>query len=159
MQANRSQSDTPARLVLDTNVWLDVLLFDDPHTARLRDLADASRLLLLATKQTRAEWRRVLDYPQLAVDAATQQRLCEAYDALAFQMDDFRPVVPCDPALPRCRDPDDQMFLELAACSGAAAVLTRDNALLALDRRCRRAAGFAVCRPQDWLAMTIPEPS
>ncbi|MCB1560392.1 MAG: putative toxin-antitoxin system toxin component, PIN family [Xanthomonadales bacterium] len=142
--------------MLDTNVWLDLLLFDDPRTLRLSELVDASCVRLLASAATRAEWQRVLGYPQLGLDTPTQQRLLQSHDALAFRVDEASAAIADHPAvssrLPRCRDPDDQMFLELAAGAGAVSLLTRDNALLELDRRCRRAAGFAVCRPETWLA-------
>ena len=38
-------------------------------------------------------------------------------------------------ALPRCADPDDQKFLDLALAAGAECVLTRDEALLRLGKR------------------------
>ena len=52
--------------------------------------------------------------------------------------------------LPRCRDPDDQRFLELARDAGAAALVTRDRELLRLARRTMRMARFDVLTPESW---------
>ena len=152
MQAYGNTPDRPQRLVLDTNAWLDLLYFDDPRLAPLHDLAANHQVLLLTDEGTRAEWRRVLAYPQLALNDATQCALLAAYDALACPLSETDATPDVLPVLPRCRDRDDQIFIELAAASAATVLLTRDKALLALDRRCRRVAGFAVCQPAEWLA-------
>ena len=157
MQVAHNRSCGAPGLVLDTNVWLDLLLFEDARVLPLRSLVETARVELLIAERTRAEWRRVLHYPQLALDDAKREALMAAYDALARVVgDDGSPASAATaPALPRCRDPDDQVFLELAAGSHASALLSRDRALLALDRRCRRVAGFAVRHPADWLAAFV----
>jgi predicted nucleic acid-binding protein len=38
--------------------------------------------------------------------------------------------------MPRCSDPDDQKFIELAAASGAQGLVSKDRAVLKLRRRC-----------------------
>jgi predicted nucleic acid-binding protein len=43
-------------------------------------------------------------------------------------------------ALPRCRDADDQKFMEAAAAAGADLLITKDNALLELARAVERRA-------------------
>jgi predicted nucleic acid-binding protein len=55
-----------------------------------------------------------------------------------------------DPSLPRCRDRDDQKFLELAFAAKASVLLTRDKALLRLAGRTRRRCGFDIVAPRDW---------
>lgn len=152
MQDDGNTLDRPQRLVLDTNAWLDLLCFDDSRLAPLHGLVANHQVLLLTDERTRAEWRRVLAYPQLSLDKTARYALLAAYDALACPISK-RDVTPdALPVLPRCRDRDDQIFVELAAAGAATALLTRDKALLALDRRCRRVAGFAVCQPAEWLA-------
>jgi predicted nucleic acid-binding protein len=62
--------------------------------------------------------------------------------------------VPADATgLPRCADPDDQKFMELALASGARWLLSKDHELLKLDRRARVAGGFSILLPQAW---TLP---
>jgi hypothetical protein len=51
-------------------------------------------------------------------------------------------------ALPKCSDPDDQKFLELALACGATALLTRDEALLSLGRKKSRPLPFRIITPR-----------
>jgi predicted nucleic acid-binding protein len=48
-------------------------------------------------------------------------------------------------SLPRCRDPHDQKFLELALAAQADALVTKDQALLELARR---KLPFRIAAPQ-----------
>lgn len=130
-------------LVLDTNVVLDLLHFDDPVTRPLLAALAAGRVRCVASHATLDELERVLAYPEFAIDVAGQAALLDAYRRLCGTPD--RQDVGA--ALPRCSDPDDQKFLELAAASGAAALVTKDRALLKLGRRCARR--FAVMTPAD----------
>ncbi|WHZ10163.1 MAG: hypothetical protein OJF60_000602 [Burkholderiaceae bacterium] len=120
---------TPRAVVLDTNLALDLLLFDDPATEHLALLLSAGRLRWIATCAMRSELARVLDYPAVAAqlerraDAAT--RVLQAFDAQVQSVDD-----PASADL-RCIDPDDQMFIDLAVERGAL-LLSRDRALLQL---------------------------
>jgi predicted nucleic acid-binding protein len=87
-------------------------------------------------------------------------RLRDRYDALA--MDVHAPVRPQPwPPLPRCRDADDQKFLELACAGNASVLLTRDDALLSLRRRTLRAGLFRICSPgaYDPHDQSVAEPS
>lgn len=135
----------PLRLVLDTNVWLDLLLFEDPGCALLRARLQSGAAIALTDDRCRDEWLRVLDYPALGLPPARIAELRGRFDANAAMLPPVSPV--CGP-LPRCRDRDDQKFLELAAASAATALLTRDDALLALAARTRRAGLFTICRPE-----------
>jgi predicted nucleic acid-binding protein len=51
------------------------------------------------------------------------------------------------PSLPRCEDPDDQKFLELARHAGARWLVSRDKALLKLAGKMQQRAGVAVIAP------------
>lgn len=137
------------RIVLDTNVCLDLLLFADPRCDVLRSALRASAVHAVSNVACREEWLRVLRYPQLGLGEQRRIALGASFDALTLRL-------PCGArtqalnALPRCADPDDQKFLELAALSGAQWLLSRDRALLALGRRTAAAGLFAIVAPQDW---------
>ncbi|MCB1634184.1 MAG: putative toxin-antitoxin system toxin component, PIN family [Xanthomonadales bacterium] len=135
----------PLRAVLDTNVWLDLLLFGDTGSAGIRRAIDKGRLLPLLDAGCLEEFRRVLGYAQWALSTERQQQLWQA--ARHWLQD---PLGPLPPALPRCRDPDDQKFLELAARGGAQMLLTRDRDLLMLARRCRKLGLFHILSPADF---------
>jgi uncharacterized protein len=130
------------RVVLDTQVCLDLWLFADPRVTRLRAWLDAGAVVGVRDDECRAEWLRVLRYPAFGLDDSRCAALERIYDASLEQGDTASAPVPTPP-LPRCSDPDDQKFLALAWATGAAALLTRDAALLALARR----VSFAILTP------------
>jgi uncharacterized protein len=133
-------AEAGAFVVLDTNVVLDLLHFDDSVARPLRHAFETGALCCAASPATLSEWRRVLGYPAFGLDAARQHALYARYAAHVRVVPD-REV----PGLPRCRDADDQKFLDLAARCGAVLV-SKDRALLALRRR---VAGFAIVTPAE----------
>ena len=136
----------PVTLVLDTNAWLDLLVFADPSVNGLDALARDGTLRLAVDARTLAELERVLRYPVLALDENAAAACLERARAIATAV----PVPPM--RLPRCRDPDDQPFLEVAVAAGASALLTRDDALLRMHRRMQREHGLAIVTPAAWRA-------
>ena len=117
-------------VVVDTNIWLDLLVFDDPRTRRLGSLLAAPTIAALSSEAMRAELADVIGRPQFRLDPARQATLLERYDAVVTPA----PVAP-DCRLP-CRDPDDQKFLDLAVSRRSHWLLSRDRALL----NCRKLA-------------------
>lgn len=134
------------RVVLDTNVCLDLFVFDDPRCARIRSALRVGAIEAVTCAACEDEWRAVLRYPKLELDQATRRRALAAFEVSVSRL----PIVPQAAGLPRCADPDDQKFLALAACAGARWLLSRDRALLALARRSLGRCGIAILAPQDW---------
>lgn len=135
--------------VLDTNVVLDLFHFDDAGVRPLREALEAGRLACAASPATLAEWQRVLAYPRFGLDAAAQ---ASGYAHYASRVVLF-PDCPSH-RTPRCSDGDDQKFLDLALQCAAAVLVSKDNAVLALQRRC---PDFAILSP--WAAVTqLPAP-
>ena len=64
-------ADVP-RVVLDTNVCLDLLLFGDPRAAALHAALRAGTVIAMTDEHCRAEWLRVLAYPQLGLPELAQ---------------------------------------------------------------------------------------
>ena len=126
------------------DAWLDLLVFDDPALRGLAEVVASRALAIAIDARARAELERVLAYPALALDASARARLLDIADGLATRRD----VAPR--VLPRCADPDDQMFLEIAVDAGARWLLTRDAALLRMARRMQREHGLAIIRPAAW---------
>jgi putative PIN family toxin of toxin-antitoxin system len=124
------------RLVLDTQVWLDWLVFDDPSVAGLREAIGSGRAEVVIDAAALAELERVLAYPLggRKVDPAACLAECQK---VAIRME-VRMEVETERIynLPLCRDPDDQKFLTLAAATRADCLVTRDRELLRLTRRC-----------------------
>jgi putative PIN family toxin of toxin-antitoxin system len=132
--------------VLDTNIWLDWLVFDDPGVRPLRVALDRGGLRLVASDATRAELAAVLRRPRIHPGLPAEAARClDEFDRLVNR-------VPDPPAsdLP-CRDPDDQMFIDLAVAVGARWLLTKDKALLALARAAWRRHAVQVLQPAHWI--------
>ncbi len=123
------------RLVLDTNIWLDWLVFGEPSLAALKAAVAERRAELFIDAACEAELARVLayDFGKHSVDAAAQAACLAECRRLARPLQDAKPA-DCA-SLPRCADPGDQIFLEAALAARADFLVTRDRALLDLGRR------------------------
>ncbi|GLQ96915.1 putative toxin-antitoxin system toxin component, PIN family [Dyella mobilis] len=150
-EAGDSTSLSRPRYVPDTNVCLDLFVFDDPQCASLLADVQAGRVELVTRQDCRAEWLAVLGYPQLGLSEARQEQARAHFDALVREAP-LMATLQNSVALPRCRDPDDQKFLELAYQAQATALLTRDDELLRLARRTKKAGLFAILPPGSWQA-------
>ena len=138
------------RIVLDTNVCLDLFVFRDPLCSHLLAALERGAVQAVTRDDCREEWQRVLYYPQLPIDELQRSAFNAAFDALIQLLPPEAATAGEDIVLPRCGDPDDQKFLELALASGARWLLSKDKELLKLDRRTRSAGLFAIRLPQLW---------
>ena len=129
-------------LVLDTNIVLDLWLYQDPATPALRDALSAKEVTWLATSVMRDELERVLAYPHIAARLALGQQT--AQDLLA-QFDAHAQLMPvADKCMFVCKDADDQKFIDLAAAHNATLV-SKDKAVLTMRNRMAR-LGVAVVK-------------
>jgi putative PIN family toxin of toxin-antitoxin system len=119
------------RVVLDTNVLVAILVFDDPALEPLRAAWREGVLVPLMDAECQAELERVLAYPEFAGRAPGAQGSVAAFLERCKRIADG--PLACAP-LPQCRDEDDQKFLALAGRGRADALLTRDKLLLDLAR-------------------------
>src|SRR5690349_18703542 len=121
------------RVVLDTNVWLDWLVFDDPCIGALRDAHAAGRLEILITAEGEDELVRVLAYErgERTLPREAQVECIERCRSLARRIDTHTADAERG-KLPVCRDRDDQKFLEAALVADAQFLVTKDKALLEL---------------------------
>ncbi len=141
------------RIVLDTNVCLDLFVFRDPRWAMLEAALRSGQWQAVTRADCRNEWRLVLAYAQFALDAAAQANASAAFDALVVCLPNLEASgTAAAIVLPRCSDPDDQKFLELARDAAAQVLITKDKALLKLSGKCRRGGLFGIMKPEAWLA-------
>jgi len=136
------------KLVLDTNVVLDWLLFEDPAAQLLSAAIQERRVSLVVHAHALEELQRVLQYPRFALDADRRQQIFLQYEQVA---DLFTATVAGDalpPAFPRCRDPDDDPFVALAYLVGADALVSKDRRVLGMRKRLRK-FGLAVLTPRQ----------
>lgn len=165
MASPSSTVDSTLLAVLDTNVWLDWLVFDDPSCRALAGSVAEGRVRISASAAMRAEFAHVIARDTLALDGRRQTDCLQRFDALCgpWPHDDSAlgivggrapgaggSAAAAVPALLRCTDPDDQMFIDWAVARSARWLLSRDKALLALARRAARLRPLWIGRPVDW---------
>ena len=119
-------------VVLDTNVVLDLLLFDDPATQPLALALEQSAAVWLVTLPMRSELERVLAYPRVFGRLQARGQTGAAVLARFDRLSQPRPAAPV--CTVRCSDRDDQMFIDLAVAHGAC-LLSKDGAVLRLRKR------------------------
>ncbi|MFD2367251.1 putative toxin-antitoxin system toxin component, PIN family [Pseudoduganella sp. GCM10020061] len=137
----------PQRIVLDTNVCLDLFVFRDPRWERLLAALESGAVEAVTRADCRDEYRIVLHYPHLPVDDAGRTQSAERFDALIRVVEPAQKPV----RLPVCTDKDDQKFLELARDAGAHILITKDKALLKLGRKTAQAGLFRIMVPELWI--------
>ena len=127
-------------LVIDTNIVLDMWVFDDPRSRPLNDALQNQCLRWLASAEMREELLRVLGYPHLVQRMVL--RGVSAPEVLA-QFDQHAHSVPSAERAPYvCNDADDQKFIDLAVAQQATLV-SKDKEVLRMKNRLAR-LGVAV---------------
>jgi len=139
----------PPRVVFDTNVLVSLYVFDDSRYAPLREAFEQGRVQAVTNAACLAEFERVLAYPQFGFAPALQARALADYARYAVVVSHSE----SDALLPRCKDRDDQKFLELARDARAGWLITGDKALLVLTRRQRLAHLFHIVTPDAALTL------
>lgn len=134
-------------LVLDTNVLLDWLVFRNPEVLSISDALRGRRLRWVATAAMLKELGHVLHPALLARWQVSAEQVWQTVEEHVCRVDAPEPA-PKGQRM-RCRDADDQIFIDLALARQCAWLVTRDRALLKLASRAR-AAGVAVLTPPDW---------
>jgi putative PIN family toxin of toxin-antitoxin system len=113
------------RVVLDTNTVVSALLFPRGQLGWMRPVWSEGGMLPLVSADTVRELIRVLAYPKFELDRADINATLSAYlpfiETLAVE------GVPSNQ--PACRDPDDQMFVDLATVGEAEVLVSGDAAL------------------------------
>jgi putative PIN family toxin of toxin-antitoxin system len=129
------------RAVFDTNVVLSALLFRTGRLAWLRGHWAGSQVVALVSQATAQELIEVLAYPKFQLSP----------DEIHAMLADYLPytmVIEPGPRMkaPKCRDEDDQPFVDLAVAGAADILVTGDQDLLALGKQ----APFAIETPDEY---------
>jgi putative PIN family toxin of toxin-antitoxin system len=144
-------SATP--LVLDTNIVLDLFIFQDAQTQELSYALSQAKFSWLATAAMREELERVLGYPKIAKRMAfygiSAKEILEKFDAGTRNVE-----VPAK-ASATCKDPDDQKFIDLAVVHSAI-LLSKDQAVLCMAKRLS-ALGVIYTGPAGAVKSALPQ--
>ena len=130
MTSSEAQQSHP--WVIDTNIVLDLWLFEDPATVPLRAALQSGLIAHLATSSMRDELERVLTYPHIIKRMAKSK--LQAQDILSRFDEHHLLAEPAVKAPCTCKDPDDQKFIDLAVAH-AVPLLSKDAAILCMKKR------------------------
>lgn len=144
------QQQARPRIVIDTNVCLDLFVFRDPRWQGLLSALQSGAVEAVTRADCRLEWQMVLHYSHLPVTDETRPGFNAEYDALITCLAAEALTPRTDIRLPLCTDRDDQKFLELALGAHATTLITKDKALLKLARKTAKIGLFAIIPPQAW---------
>ena len=118
-------------VVLDTNILLDIFVFNDERAVHLKQAIVNESIVAIASQKTMLEFTDVISRSLFKLDEATQVAVLSQWQSIAQQYDDSDLA----PAPWICQDPDDQIFLDLAYRLRPAILISKDNAVLNIASR------------------------
>ena len=119
-------------VVLDTNIVLDLFVFSDPACQPLKLALEQRQLRWLTTRAMRDELERVLTYAHIVPRMVFYQ---VSAAAVLAQFDRFAHIMDAAPrASAICKDPDDQLFIDLAVAHQTT-LLSKDKAITSMKKR------------------------
>ena len=135
------------RVVLDTNVLVSALLFENGRLAGLRQRWQAGAFRPVLAEATARELLRVLTYPRFQLTPADIELVLA--ELLLWSETWVDPIPSCGVAV---RNPHAQVFLDLAVAAGVEALVSGDADLLVLRNDLPTPRMPAPAEFQDWLS-------
>ena len=121
-----------SNVILDTNIVLDVFVFNDSAAEPVRQALAKQQIDWLATQPMRDELARVLAYPKIVVRLAFYKLTA---DDVLTKFDQHARLIPVAPkASLTCGDADDQKFIDLAV-QHQALLLSKDKDIVSMRKR------------------------
>ena len=118
-------------VVLDTNVLLDIFVFNDFRAIHLKQALIDRQVDALATSKTLEEFADVISRPLFCLEQEVQDIILSQWHSIARVLDDETLLI----APWQCQDPDDQVFLNLAYTAKPSLLISKDNEVLKLANR------------------------
>ena len=115
-------------IILDTNILLDIFVFEDVRADRLRNAVLNRQIKTYSNQTSVEELRDVISRPLFALEEARQAEVMRQWQSLSQSIEDPK----LEPAPWKCQDPDDQVFLDLAFTVRPSILISKDNAVLKL---------------------------
>ena len=135
-------------LVLDTNILLDIFVFQDERAADLRKALLSKAIRPFSSQATLIEFADVLSRPLFCLEASAQEGILSQWKGMSYILNDAD--IPASPW--KCSDPDDQIFLDLAYFNRPSTLISKDHALLIMAKI---TAKTGVCISKDYNAFLI----
>ena len=135
-------------VVFDTNVLLDLFVFNDFRAMHLKQALIEGKIDALATPATLEEFADVIARPLFSLDQAQQKQIFLQWQGLARALDD-KDLMKSPWA---CQDSDDQVFLDLAFTAKPCTLISKDNEVL---RFANKAVLEQILITADYTAITL----
>lgn len=135
-------------IVFDTNVLLDLFVFNDFRALHLKQALIEGKVQALATPNTLEEFADVIARPLFFLDESIQEQIYLQWQGLAQVRDDKSLIK----APWICQDLDDQVFLDLAYTAKPCVLMSKDNEVL---RFATQAAKEQVFITADYTAINL----
>lgn len=118
-------------VILDTNILLDILVFDEELAHPLREALEMKSVDAVSTPRMIAEFLDVITRPQFALSTDEQKEIATQWSLWCRLVDDES----LQPAPWKCRDRDDQVFINLSYALRPATLISKDKQVLKLAKR------------------------
>ena len=118
-------------VVLDTNILLDILVFDDQRAHPLRAALEAQLIDAVATQNTVDEFLDVIGRSQFGLSVEQQKLIALQWKGWARLITDQEVII----APWKCKDRDDQVFINLAYSLRPATLISKDKQVLKIAKR------------------------
>ncbi|QWE25320.1 putative toxin-antitoxin system toxin component, PIN family [Polynucleobacter sp. AP-Elch-400A-B2] len=135
-------------VVLDTNILLDIFVFNDERAHHLKKVLFDKTTHFVASQKTIEEFADVISRPLFKLDEQTQVAILAQWQSIVEQQDDSNLA----PAPWTCQDPDDQIFLDLAYQLRPSILISKDNVVL---QTASRAASEDILITSDYNAFRL----
>lgn len=137
--------------VIDTNVVLDLIYWEDPHSEDLRRALEEGRIHALRSGEAVMELAEVLSRPAFTGDEDEAARLAALWCSMSVPVDEEKIREAADVITVQCRDPLDQKFFTLTLAGGAKLLVSKDKLVLKAGRKMKR-YGACAFRPEETAA-------
>ena len=118
-------------VVFDTNVLLDLFVFNDFRAIHLKEALLSRQIDAIASPKTLEEFADVISRPLFSLDTDAQEQILVKWRLLARVLEDQNLLS----APWQCQDADDQVFLDLAYTAKPCTLISKDNEILNLANR------------------------
>ena len=118
-------------IILDTNILLDIFVFEDVRADRLRNAVLNRQIKTYSNQTSVEELADVISRPFFDLEEGRQAEIMGQWQSLSQSIEDLK----LEAAPWKCQDPDDQVFLDLAFTVRSSILISKDNAVLKLATR------------------------
>jgi len=118
------------RIIVDTNILLDIIYFEDPHVEDLKKAIENGSVEAWSCPLIWDEFLDVMRRPAFYENEEIHQiKINKAVKYFQFEAG----TIPPSPY--KCRDPDDQIFIDLAVIKAPCWLISRDLEVLKLAKK------------------------